>query len=231
MVLLQHSQSTSIGRSMRENENLPSLLGRMSLDQILEPINLALVNGHLVRCVHGITEKGGSHTHEQGLVRNLAAELRSLLIVRLQIHIEVLLIGLEFVQSLEIVVAPHDIVGNVEAAEEFGGHFVALGGAREKLRVGFGIVIAILRFAEIAQRDEGDTLSRCFGFLEDGEEVRFAGAVIFRLTGIDVQIADDGHDVLVGAGAEGGGGGGIAAGGHEGHCGAGEEESDGQSHD
>jgi len=61
--------------------------------------------------------------------------------------------------------------------------------------------------------------------------VRFAGAVIFRLTGIDVQIADDGHDVLVGAGAEGGGGGGIAAGGHEGHCGGGEEESDGQSHD
>jgi len=155
---------------MRENENLPSLLGRMSLDQILEPINLALVNGHLVRCVHGITEKGGSHTHEQGLVRNLAAELRSLLIVRLQIHIEVLLIGLEFVQSLEVVVAPHDIVGNVEAAEEFGGHFVALGGAREKLRVGFGIVIAILRFAEIAQRDEGDTLSRCFGFLEDGRK-------------------------------------------------------------
>mmetsp|Transcript_22557 Transcript_22557/g.40133 ORF Transcript_22557/g.40133 Transcript_22557/m.40133 type:complete len:208 (-) Transcript_22557:665-1288(-) len=56
MILLQDPQSTSIRRSVRKDENLPSLIGRMRLDQIFEPINLFLIDCHLVRSVNGIPE-------------------------------------------------------------------------------------------------------------------------------------------------------------------------------
>mmetsp|Transcript_19692 Transcript_19692/g.31896 ORF Transcript_19692/g.31896 Transcript_19692/m.31896 type:complete len:266 (-) Transcript_19692:78-875(-) len=216
VILLQDPQSTSIRRSVREDEDLPTLVGGMRLDQILEPIDLLLIDRDLVTGVNGIPEQRGSHAHQQGLVGDLPAELRSLLPVRLEVRVQVLLVRLEFVQSLQIVIPPHDVVRDVEATEEFRRHFVTLGGPREQFRIALGIVIAIFRLAEISQADDGNSLAVGLGLVEDGEEVGASGAVIFHFARVDVEIAQDGHDVFVGAGAEGGGGGaGMSRGGDE----------------
>ena len=151
VILLQHPQSTPIGRRMRKYKHLPTIISRMRLQNILKPIDLLLINRHLMRGIHGITKDSGAHAHQQSLVGHLAAELGSLLLVRSEVRFEILLVGFELVEALEVVVASHDIVGDMEAGEEFGCHFVALGGACEQLRIALGVVTAILRLAQIAE--------------------------------------------------------------------------------
>mmetsp|Transcript_11364 Transcript_11364/g.22759 ORF Transcript_11364/g.22759 Transcript_11364/m.22759 type:complete len:294 (-) Transcript_11364:29-910(-) len=203
VILLQHPQATSIGRRMREHEHLPPILRGMILHQLLEPIDLLLVDGDLVGRVHGIAEDRGAHAHQERLIGDLPAEIGGLLVVHPEVHFEVVPVGLELVQALEVVVPPHDVVGHSEGREELGGHLVAFRGAREELGGllgpdGFGL-------AEVAEGDEGDVAVFAVGFFEDGEEVRAAHAVVFHFAGVHVQVAEDADDEFVG-GAEGGGG-------------------------
>jgi hypothetical protein len=86
MVLLQDTKSTAIGRGMGEDEYLPSILGGVSLDEVLEPIDLSLVDCDLVGGVNGITKDGGSKSNKESFVGNLAAEVRSFLVVGAEVH-------------------------------------------------------------------------------------------------------------------------------------------------
>jgi hypothetical protein len=95
MILLKHPQPTSIRGGMSENKDLPPLIGRMGLDQILKPINLSLIDGDFVRGVYGIAKDGGSETDEEGFVGDLAAELGCFLFVRFEVHFEVFFVGFE----------------------------------------------------------------------------------------------------------------------------------------
>lgn len=95
MILLQHPQPTTIGRSMSKNEYLPSLVCRMSLDEILEPVNLGLVDGDFVRGVDSVAEDGGSEADEEGFVGDLTTEVGGFLFVDAEVHFEVFLVGFE----------------------------------------------------------------------------------------------------------------------------------------
>ena len=45
---LQHAQARADGRRMREDEDLPAVCRRVRLDNVLEPLELLVVDGHLV---------------------------------------------------------------------------------------------------------------------------------------------------------------------------------------
>ena len=75
VIFLQHPQSRSVGWGVSEDEDLPSLLGRVGLNEVLEPVDLGLVDGDFVRGVNGIPENGGSESDEECFVCDLTAEL------------------------------------------------------------------------------------------------------------------------------------------------------------
>lgn len=87
---------------MGEDEDLPSFIGRVGNSKVFEPVNLFLVDGDFVGSVLGITEDGGSHTNQQSLISNLAAEMRTILFVGTQEEFQVGLVGVELVNSLKI---------------------------------------------------------------------------------------------------------------------------------
>lgn len=101
MILLQDSEPTPIWRSMRKDEDLPSLLRRMVDDKVLEPVDLRLVNGNFVGGVDCIAKDGRTESNKQGFVCNLAAELWSFFIVRAEVHFEVFLIRFKLVRMTE----------------------------------------------------------------------------------------------------------------------------------
>ena len=108
VVLLQHTQAGTIGRSMREDEDLPAI-GRGVIDQhLLEPLHLlcwfgswqvvsnaclqvvqthqegwerTIVDGDFVRSILRGPEHGRAHSHQERLVSDLAHELRGRLVV------------------------------------------------------------------------------------------------------------------------------------------------------
>ena len=102
MVLLQDTETRSIRGSVGENKDLPSIICRVRLDDIFEPIQLFLVNGDFVRCVLGSTENSGSHTDQESLFGNLTHELGAVLSVDTAEHFKVGLVGGELVNSLKI---------------------------------------------------------------------------------------------------------------------------------
>ena len=213
VVLLQHPQAAPVGRGVCEDEYLPPLVGGVFDEDVLEPVDLPLVDGDLVTREYRLPEDGAPETDEQRLVGDLPAELGSLLPVAREDHVEVLPVGLEFVEALEVVVPPHDLVRHAEAPEEFGRHLVALGRAREELGVALGVVAAVLGFAEVSEAHDGHALAVALGLREDVLEVALADGVIFHLARVDVEIAEDADYELVRAGGGGGGGGGVLLGG------------------
>ena len=229
VVLLQHPQAAPVGRGVCEDEYLPPLVGGVFDEDVLEPVDLPLVDGDLVTREYRLPEDGAPETDEQRLVGDLPAELGSLLPVAREDHVEILLVGLEFVEALEVVVPPHDLVRHAEAPEEFGCHLVALGRAREELGVALGVVAAVLGFAEVSEAHDGHALAVALGLREDVLEVALADGVIFHLARVDVEIAEDADYELVRAG--GGGGGGVllggGGGGAEGGAGEGSAPPDG----
>mmetsp|Transcript_39659 Transcript_39659/g.95392 ORF Transcript_39659/g.95392 Transcript_39659/m.95392 type:complete len:228 (-) Transcript_39659:40-723(-) len=185
---------------MRENENLPPVLGGMSPKEIFEPGYLLPIDGHLVRNVRRIAKYRGTHAHQQRLAGHLPAELRRTLPVRLEVHIQIRLVRVELVQAFEVVIPPHDFVRHaIESGQVFRGEFVTGGRAREQFRIVIGIVFTIFGFAQIAQRDQGDSslFFAALRFVEDGEEMRSPDNVIVHLSWIDVQIAEDADGVFI----------------------------------
>jgi len=96
------------------------------------------------------------------------------------------------------VVSPDDVVWHAERTEELGRQLVTLGSSREELAVGLRVVVAVLTLAEVAEADKGHIAVGGLALLEDRLEVRPADRVVLHFAGVDVKVADDAHDVLVG---------------------------------
>mmetsp|Transcript_27173 Transcript_27173/g.57700 ORF Transcript_27173/g.57700 Transcript_27173/m.57700 type:complete len:266 (-) Transcript_27173:62-859(-) len=214
LVLLQHGESAPDRGRVSEHEDLPSLLGGASPNELLEPIDLSSIHCHFVRYEFGIAKDRGAHPHQQRPLRHLPAKVRRVLSVHFQVRREVLLVRVELSQSLQIVVTPHDVVRNGEpvaggeASQEVRRDLVATRGAREQFRIVLGVVIAIFGMAQIAQRDHGARRADGRGLVENGLEVRPSDEDVVRVAGVDVQVADHSHGVIVTGGCGGGGGGG-----------------------
>mmetsp|Transcript_3508 Transcript_3508/g.6415 ORF Transcript_3508/g.6415 Transcript_3508/m.6415 type:complete len:313 (+) Transcript_3508:763-1701(+) len=184
MVLLQHAQSRSVGRGVRKDKDLPPVGGWVVNERLLEPGELRVVDGDLVRGVLGLAKDGGSEAHQQRLVGNEARELRRGLAVLLHKDVEVLLVRVELVQALEVVVAANDLVGHAEAAQVLRGQLVALGGAGKELR---GLLGSHgLGLSEVSQRAQRHVAVRLLALLQDGHPLRLARLVVLHLAGVHV---------------------------------------------
>mmetsp|Transcript_7620 Transcript_7620/g.16320 ORF Transcript_7620/g.16320 Transcript_7620/m.16320 type:complete len:314 (-) Transcript_7620:565-1506(-) len=164
MIFLNDPNSRSIGRSVREHEDTPSLVRRFGLQQILKPTDLIAVDNDLVGGIFGITEERGAQPNQQGLFCNLTAKLRCFLAMAFEKSSKIFGIRVEFVDSFEVVIAANDFVGDAKGGEIFGCNCVALSGASEEFVGIVGIVVATFGFAEVAQRDEGDAVFADFRF-------------------------------------------------------------------
>mmetsp|Transcript_38765 Transcript_38765/g.116501 ORF Transcript_38765/g.116501 Transcript_38765/m.116501 type:complete len:302 (-) Transcript_38765:368-1273(-) len=189
VVLLKDAQSRAVGRSVSEDKDLPALVGGMIDEHLLEPRHLFVVNGDLVRSVLGAAKDGGAHADQQRLVGDLAHKVRGFLAVSLEVNLEIGLVGGEFVDALQVVIAADDLVGNSEAAQKVGGHLVAFGGAGEQFRRLLGT--DALGFAQVAQGADGDVAVAvlALGLVEDSGPVAVPGLVILHLAGVHVKVA------------------------------------------
>ena len=203
VVLLQYAEAAAVGRGVGEDEDLPPLVGRVVLEGLLEPLALLLVDGDLVGGVLGVPEDGGGESDEEGLVGDLADEVGAGLAVGAQEQVEVLGVGGELVDALEVVVAADDLVGDAEGSEEVGGRLVADGGAGEELAGVGGVVVAVLGFSQVAEGAKGDVAVGLLGLVEDGQPLGPAGLVVLHLAGVDVQVAQHRDAELVGGHAQG----------------------------
>ena len=193
----------NLRHSVGEDEDLPPLVGRVVLEGLLEPLALLLVDGDLVGGVLGVPEDGGGESDEEGLVGDLADEVGAGLAVGAQEQVEVLGVGGELVDALEVVVAADDLVGDVERSQEVGGRLVADGGAGEELAGVGGVVVAVLGFSQVAEGAKGDVAVGLLGLAEDGQPLGPAGLVVLHLAGVDVQVAQHRDAELVGGHAQG----------------------------
>mmetsp|Transcript_2134 Transcript_2134/g.4825 ORF Transcript_2134/g.4825 Transcript_2134/m.4825 type:complete len:282 (-) Transcript_2134:132-977(-) len=197
VVLLKNTKSGSVRGSMGEDKDLPSFIGRVSLDDVLEPVNLFLVDGDFVRSVLGLTEDGGSHTNQQGLFGNLAHELRSILVVSTQEEFQVGLIGVKFINSLKIVVSSNDIVWNAKATKEVSGKFVTFSSSSKEFR---SLVRSDrLGFSKISQRNDRDLFlsNVCLGLIENVQPLRAASFIVFHDTRINVKISENSNTKFI----------------------------------
>mmetsp|Transcript_36373 Transcript_36373/g.48134 ORF Transcript_36373/g.48134 Transcript_36373/m.48134 type:complete len:262 (-) Transcript_36373:341-1126(-) len=117
VVLLEDTETRSVGGCVGEDEDLPSLRGGVGLESFLKPCHLSIVNSDLVRGVLSVTEDGGGHTHEKSLICNKTRELRSGLAMLTKEHLKILLISFELIKSLKIVVSSNNFVWYTEGAE------------------------------------------------------------------------------------------------------------------
>lgn len=102
VIFLQDAETTSIGRSVGKDKDAPSVRGGMGLESFFKPVELRLVNGHLVRGVPGVAKDRGSETNEQGFFGNEAAKLGRRLAVHAQEHFQIALVRVELINALEI---------------------------------------------------------------------------------------------------------------------------------
>lgn len=102
VIFLQNTQSRSIGWGMGKDKQLPSVVGRMVLDDLFEPGQLLGINGHFVGSVLGVTKDGGGQTDQECLVGNLSHELRCRFVVYAQKHFQIGGIGGKFINTLEV---------------------------------------------------------------------------------------------------------------------------------
>mmetsp|Transcript_104045 Transcript_104045/g.279485 ORF Transcript_104045/g.279485 Transcript_104045/m.279485 type:complete len:543 (+) Transcript_104045:119-1747(+) len=149
VALLEDAERRANDRGVREAEDLPTFLIRMLLDDLLEPLQLLLIDGDLVRGVLRRAECSRAQAHDQDLLGDHVSELWRLLAQVVQVGLEILLIRAELVDALQVVISAHNVKLRTEAIQELARHLEALGGAREEL---LGLV-AILGLAQVSQGD------------------------------------------------------------------------------
>mmetsp|Transcript_13471 Transcript_13471/g.52928 ORF Transcript_13471/g.52928 Transcript_13471/m.52928 type:complete len:586 (+) Transcript_13471:1619-3376(+) len=205
VALLEDAEAGADDGRVREAEDLPAVLEGVLLDGLHEPVELLLVDGHLVRGVLRVAELRGPEADDESLGGDLVAELRGLLAHVLEVRLEVLGVGGELVDALEVVVAADDVVLVAEAVEELAHHLEAVGGAGEEL---LGLV-DVLGLAEVAEGDE-EGVGR---LVEDLLDVIAALVRVLGVARVHVEVAEDGEGVVGGVaggdGQAGGGGGGL----------------------
>lgn len=210
VILLDDAYAAPVGRGVREHEDAPPLVGGLAPHEVLEPVDLPLVDEDLVARVLGVAKDRAAKSHEQGLLRDLPAELGRLLPVTAQERPEVASVGVELVYPLEVVIAAYHLVRDAEAAEEFRRGLVTRARAREELERVVGIVIAVLRFAEVSERNDGDAPPPSppilllpsaavahqlgLGVGHDVEDVLPPRLVVLHLAWVDVKVPQYRHD-------------------------------------
>ena len=75
---------------------------------------------------------------------------------------------------------------------------MADGGTGEKFRGVGGVVIAVLRLAEITEGANGDVAMGGLGLVDDGKPLRTSDFVILHLAGVDVQITENADAEFIG---------------------------------
>mmetsp|Transcript_32450 Transcript_32450/g.73271 ORF Transcript_32450/g.73271 Transcript_32450/m.73271 type:complete len:269 (+) Transcript_32450:1003-1809(+) len=195
VAFLEHAQTRANDRSVREAEYLPAFGGRVVNDGLLEPLKLLVVDEDLVRRVLCRAEHGRSHAHDQSLVGDLVAELRRLLAEIFEVGLQIILIGLELVDALEVVVAANDVKLVPKAIEEILRQLEALTCAGEEL---LGLR-AILGLAQVTQADDEGIGS----LVENGLHVPPTLERVVQVARVQVQVAEDGEREVVALGHSG----------------------------
>ena len=185
VALLEHAEAGADDGGVREAEDLPAVFVGVLLDGLHEPVELFLVDGHLVRGVGGVAELRGAETDDERLGGDLVAKLGGLLAHALEVRLEVRGVRGELVDALEVVVAADDVVLVAEAVEELASHLEAVGGAREEL---LGLV-HVLGLAEVTEGNEEGV----GGLVENLLDVPLALVGVLDIAGIQVKIAEDGE--------------------------------------
>mmetsp|Transcript_19374 Transcript_19374/g.44139 ORF Transcript_19374/g.44139 Transcript_19374/m.44139 type:complete len:245 (-) Transcript_19374:249-983(-) len=163
----------------------------MSYEKIFEPGDLFVVHDDLVRGILGVPKDGGTESHEKGLVRYLFHELRSGLLVRFEKDLQVLFVGFELVDPLQVVISPDDLVRHAEAAQILRRHLVTQGGAGVQLGGYYGVVVAIFGLSEVAQTHDGHVAVGGTGLVQNREPVVPSALVILHVAGIYVKVAEN----------------------------------------
>mmetsp|Transcript_6268 Transcript_6268/g.9229 ORF Transcript_6268/g.9229 Transcript_6268/m.9229 type:complete len:307 (-) Transcript_6268:225-1145(-) len=185
VIFLQNTESTSIWWSMGKDHNFPTLSRRVVLADLFEPIDLLLIDRYFMRSILGISKDRRSHTNQQSLVRNFTHKVRGVLLVNSQKHIQIRLVGIELVNTLQIVIATNDLVRDtIESAQKFRGHFVTDGRSSEQFGVVHRIVVAVFGFTQITETDKSLVFN--IGILHDFVPLILTCYVIFHFTRINV---------------------------------------------
>mmetsp|Transcript_2132 Transcript_2132/g.4820 ORF Transcript_2132/g.4820 Transcript_2132/m.4820 type:complete len:313 (-) Transcript_2132:195-1133(-) len=195
MVLLNDSETRSIGRSVGKDKDFPIVVGRMLLEQIFKPINLGLIDNDFMRSKRSISKDGGSHADQQGLVGNLATELWSRFAVGLHKDLQVLFVRGKLVNSFQIVIAANHFIGHSGShiSQKVGRHFMTQGSTSKEFGWVDLVVIAILGFSQVSQT-YNTSVPMCFlGSFKNGFPIVLAVFVVFHLARINVQITQDTH--------------------------------------
>mmetsp|Transcript_60690 Transcript_60690/g.157812 ORF Transcript_60690/g.157812 Transcript_60690/m.157812 type:complete len:200 (-) Transcript_60690:315-914(-) len=195
MVLLQNAQPRADRRSMCEDEYLPALRGRVADNQVLEPLELLVVNGHLVRGVLSAAKHSRAQANKQGLLGNEPRELRRGLAMNAHEGLQVCLVSREFIDPFKVVVATNDLVWHIEGRQEFGGQLMALGCTCEELVCLFWPYR--LGLPQITQTDECGSNVSLVPLLEKWLDVVSACVVVIHLPWVEVEVSKNGNDELV----------------------------------
>ena len=152
-----------------------------------------------------VSELGRSEADDERLGRDLVAELRRVFAHLAEVRLEVLGVGGELVDALEVVVTSDDVVLVLESVEKPANHLETIGGSREEL---LGLV-DVLGLSEVTEGDE----ERVGGFVEDLLDVAAALVGVVGVARVHVKVTEDGEGVVGGIvrvdGQGGWGGGGL----------------------
>lgn len=102
---LQDPQSAPDDGRVGEDEDLPALRLRMRFDHLAEPLYLVVVHVDLVGRVGGVPEPHRRQAQQEGSFPDPPGKTGGVLLEAIHPSLKVALIGVEFVESLEVVVA------------------------------------------------------------------------------------------------------------------------------
>mmetsp|Transcript_73691 Transcript_73691/g.204963 ORF Transcript_73691/g.204963 Transcript_73691/m.204963 type:complete len:243 (+) Transcript_73691:1190-1918(+) len=155
----------------------------MLLDDLLEPIELLLVDRDLVGCVPRCAEGRGSEADHENFLGDLVAKLWCLLAEDPQVCLQVRFVGVELVESFEVVVAAHYVELAIEAIEILAHELEAWRSPRKKLLR----PCAVLGFSEVAERDK----ERPWRVLQCLLHVFPTLVSVFHVSRVDVEVTKD----------------------------------------
>ena len=196
VIFLNDSKSAAIGRGMRKDENLPSVVGVVRFQQVFKPVNLFLIDDDFMGGKGSVPKDRRPQSDEQRFLGDLATELRRRLAMAFHKDFQVFFIGGKLINPLQVMIPPDDFIGDrspSKAAQKFGGHLVTKCGPRKEFgRIG-GIVIAIFGFSHISQTNHTGVAMCFLGSIENGFPMGLAHFVFIQLTRVNVEIAQNSH--------------------------------------
>jgi hypothetical protein len=148
---LEDPQAASRDGGMRKDEDLPPIGGGVRIDHADEPIQLLLIDVYLVTGIGCVTEPDRGQPQQQGPIPQIPRELWRVLVETVHPRLEVRFVRGKLVQSLQIVVARDDLVGDaakIWMGKVFLGINEALGSA------GIALFVSNILPSQVAQRNQ-----------------------------------------------------------------------------